>query len=456
MNVGEFFIQLGINSDTKELKQTIKDLEDAERKTARLIKREKELEKATSEEQKALIKKNYAQKDEIDKNKQVLKGIEDRNTAIKNSINSSLKMITAVAGTITVLDRLGNALLRNNQAYISFNRQTGISISKVNSLSSVAQMASMNMSPEAVMGDLSSLQQRAFRIGLEGGNTKIFQMMGFNPIGMSGNQILEKVRQYTKINKLSADAVTYMLDELGISREWVNVLMLGDEAYEDMKKKSKELQLSETQRKKLAELTAKQQQNNLRWQKIKNELLIAILPHVQNIMEVTSKTVNKIVESESSLKTIGRLLRDAAFVFAGIQITSGKLLQNIKSIASLGALSGLFGGFAKKQGAKALGKAAIGGLVPGLNIAMLGWMAWDIINAGKEIGSALRNTEEILEDANDSLNTTIEPIETSARNSYNNIQSHMTNNFYNNPQPAGQITTEMGVLIDKYLQSGVR
>ena len=53
MNVGEFFIQLGINSDTKELKQTIKELEDAERKTARLIKREKELEKATSEEQKA-------------------------------------------------------------------------------------------------------------------------------------------------------------------------------------------------------------------------------------------------------------------------------------------------------------------------------------------------------------------------------------------------------------------
>lgn len=456
MNVGEFFIQLGINSDTKELKQTIKELEEAERQTARLIKREKELAEATSEEQKELIKKNYAQKDEIDKNKKILKGIEDKNKAIKSSINKAFKMAAAVTTTVIALDRLGNSLLKNNQAYITFNKQTGLSINKVNNLAGVAQLASMNMSPEGVMGDLASLQQRAFRIGLEGGNTKIFQMMGFNPIGMTGEQIIERVRQYSKINKLSADAMTYMLDELGISREWLNVLMLSNSEYEDMKKKAKSLQLTDAQRKKLAEFTAKQQQNNLRWQKIRDELLIKIMPYTIKIMESISIIAQKLVESDSALNSIGRLLRDAAIAFTTMQIASGKILQNFMKLSGLGVLGNLFKGFAVKQGAKMGAKALLGSLVPGLNIAMWGWLAWDIINAGKEIGKALKTTEETLNDANTSLETALEPIETSARNSYNNIQSHMTNNFYSNPQPAGQISAEMNTLINKYLNSGVR
>ena len=67
MKLGELFIQLGVKGSTKELDKTIKQLEEAEKKSSRLIKYRKDLAKASSEEEKALIKKNFAQKTELEK-----------------------------------------------------------------------------------------------------------------------------------------------------------------------------------------------------------------------------------------------------------------------------------------------------------------------------------------------------------------------------------------------------
>ena len=60
MNIGEFIIKIGTQGDTKELEKAIKKLEDAEKKSRRLIKTKQALAKATDDEERALIKKNAA------------------------------------------------------------------------------------------------------------------------------------------------------------------------------------------------------------------------------------------------------------------------------------------------------------------------------------------------------------------------------------------------------------
>lgn len=52
MKVGEFFIELAFKGDDKKLKQAIKTMEDAEKKSARLIKYRNDLAKASTEEEK--------------------------------------------------------------------------------------------------------------------------------------------------------------------------------------------------------------------------------------------------------------------------------------------------------------------------------------------------------------------------------------------------------------------
>ena len=83
MKLGELFIELGTKGNTKELEKTLKQLKEAEKKTAAQIKLNKDLAKATTDEEKALIKKNYAQKQEIASTEKVINKSKERNCRTK-------------------------------------------------------------------------------------------------------------------------------------------------------------------------------------------------------------------------------------------------------------------------------------------------------------------------------------------------------------------------------------
>lgn len=449
MNLGEFIIKIGTKGDTKALDDAIKKMTEAEKKTRRQIKLMQDLAKATSEEERALIQKNAAQQDELEGLRAAKQEHEALNSSMQKGIATSVKMVGAIAATIVALDRLGNSLIQSNQQYITFEHQTGLSISRLNKMAGIAQMATTGMSPGQVAGDIASLQQKIFGFERFGENARTFGMLGINPRGMKADQLILSLRRSLK--GYSADVKSFYLSQLGLSQEWLNVIDLTDDKFNEYVKSSKKLQLTEKERKQLAEYTAKQQQNNMRWELAKQRLLLSVMPLVQQIMEITSKVALKIStmleKNPAWLKTVKDIL---------ILLSAGTVLKTLSTIGKfLGAtaLGGLATGKALGRVAsrKGLG-AALGMVGKRLLGGASGFLGGPVVGAIFTIASAVMIIKDIYDlianwfgkkDQEENEDLSPDPDEGGNRYQYHNVRSNMTNNFYNNPQPAKEAMKEL-------------
>lgn len=437
MKLGEFFINIATKGDTKELDKALNKLKKAERETRRQIELRKKLAEATSDEEKALIQKNFQQKEEIDNLQDVKNEQIDVNNAFRSGISTTLKWVGAITVAVATLDRLGNSLLKANQLYVNFSKQTDISISRLNRLAGVAQLSGMNLSSEQVAGDISSLQQRILKLDLTGEGSDIFAQLGINPMGMQADQFIATLR--SRMQNMNGMQKTYVLDQLGISREWLNVLDLSNETFADYIQQASELQLTEKERLDLSRLTAQQQKNNMRWEIAKQKFLISVLPVVQQVMEATSKIALYIAESLGSDDVVDKL-RNWGILLTGVWIIVDKIKTAITSLGGALGLGGLIGGkfFAKQSGKLALAgvtsKAGHWGMVA--TIILLLWTIVDAINYFKE-------KEEKKDIA--------PPIDPQATYTYRNNNNNMVNNFYNNPQPVNEIARELDYYNSRFL-----
>lgn len=474
MKLGELFINIATKGDTKELDKALAKLKSAEKETRRQIKYRRDLAKATSDEEKELVKKNYEQQQEIEKLQDVKDQQVEVNQTIKNGITSAIKWTTAIAGAVIVLDRLGNSLLKANQLYINFTNQTGMSIASLNRMAGVGRLASMNMSAEQVASDLTSLQQKIFQLGLTGEGSGIFAQLGMNPIGMNPEQFINALRNRTQ--GLTGEQKTYILDQLGLSREWINVLELSTKDYNEFLSASRKLQLSEKERKDLAKYTAIQQRNNMKFELAKQKFLIHIMPIVTKIVEKFDDIL--LVLTDSKWETFVSMLTKASLLLGVMAIHSRKI-RNSLALATIGGVTagaggavsggllGLLGLGAGKQAGKMFGKqagkllakraatmgaTAIAGTTSaaptggfGAIIALIievGLAVWTIYDLCKLFFTKEENREAEKE----------EPIEAEQlRIANRQMYSNMTNNFYNNPQPVASISREIDYMNSRFL-----
>lgn len=487
MNLGEFIIKIGTQADTKQLEKATKAVENAEKKTKRLIQYLKDLKNATTENEKALVKKNFAQKIEAERLKDATTEQNALSDSINKSITTSLKFIGAIGATVTMLDRLGNSLLKSNQLYITFEKQTDISISKLNKMAGLARLGGMNLGAEQVAGDIASLQEKIFEFERLGKNAETFGMLGINPRGMKSDQLITALR--TALKGRSGLEKSYYLQQLGLSQEWLNVLDLTDDKYREYLKTSKELQLSEKERKQLAQYTALQQKNNMRWELARQKLLLAVMPMVQKIMEVTSKIALKISNIFEKNPQWLSLARDVLLILA-----SGTILKTITAITKLlgmgGGLAKAFAPLLALFGAKGIGgtisksMAGISGTMgalgrvaskKGLRTALgmagkrlltagAGWLGGPVLGTLFTIASTvliLKDIYDIVADWFGKEKQKDEELEpdpdiSGTRYQYQNVRSNMTNNFYNNPQPAKEAIEQLSGVKDLLLAEQYR
>lgn len=449
MKLGELFIELGITGDIKPLKQALSGMNAASIKAKLLTKYLRDLKKAKTAEEKATIKSNFAQKINT------LNTIENTK-AIGGLIKAASITVAKIAAVVVIFDRLNNSLLKSNQLFVNFTKQTGLSISRLNRLAGVAKLSGMGLSAEQVANDLTNLEQRIFKLGLTGEGSGIFAQLGMNPMGMKSDQFIEALRH--RMKGLSEVQQTYIVDQLGLSREWLNVLTLNDKEYAELMKESQKLQLSEKERKELAKYTALQQKNNMRWDLAKQRFLKTMMPLIIGIMEGTSKIADFLAKAFNDQPV--RIVRDIA-LFIGIAATKAKILQaSLKGIGALGALFGfgagkglfakLFGFGASKQlaktGAKVGAKAALGGsnVWNPIGWGLLAWTLWDIFQLLKDWFNEDKEKKDEEE--------TESPFDEDAwKYSYQNINSNMINHFHNNPVPQQEVINNLNNVVDKYL-----
>ena len=468
MKLGDLFINIVTKGDTKELDKAISKMEKAQAQEKakvqfkeKILRINKLIAKATSTEQierlkgvKAQIRDNYVNKIKLDRLKDQSKALKEQRAQWLGMIKGVSIFVTGVTTAIVAMDRLGNSVLKTNQLYTNFSRQTGISIGNLNKMAGLAKLSRMNLPVEQVAGDLNGLQQKIFRLGLTGEGSGIFAQLGMNPMGMNSDQFITALRQ--RIKGLTAAQKSYVLDELGLSREWLNVLELSDDAYTDLIEQSKKLQLTEAERKQLAQYTLIQQKNNMRWELAKQKLIIAILPLITQIMEKASQIAVAITKSLGNDKIVA-VVRDIALWLGIAAIRAGAIQKALAFLAGLGTmlkgLGGLLGIGAAKPfmkgaagkaalgfGAKTVGKGLLGAVAAPVGLLMLAWTVFDIFGLLKQWFN--KETED---DSNEP------PVDTTGQWAYQTVSSSMVNHFYNNPAPQQAITAELDSYVSRYL-----
>lgn len=475
MNIGEFIIKIGTQGDTKELDKAIKKLAEAEKKTRRQIKLMRDLAKATSEEEKELIKKNAAQQEEIEGFKAAKEENDALTSSMQKGMSTALKMVAAISGAVIALDRMGNSLLKSNQAYVTFNAATDISIGRLTKMVGLAKLTNMNMTAEQVASDIEALQSKIFNLERFGKEAQTFGMLNINPRGMRADQVILMLRK--SLQGYSGQIKSQYLSQLGLSQEWLTVLNLTNKEFAEYLDTANKLQLTEEERKQLAKYTAAQQKNNMRWELARQKLLIAVMPMVQKIMDAMSKAalwISDILEKNPPWLTI---LRDILIMFTGAKILStikaiNEMTKTLKELGIVGLLTGgakagtktaakagaggllgffgfkglskIFGKTAAKAGARIAagqGVAAGAGAASGgagyaiVNTALGVWALYDIVSA---LWSWWQNKENEEEE-----NLTPDPDSQSTRYAYHNVNANMTNNFFNNPVPAREAISQL-------------
>ena len=206
MKLGELFIELSTKGNTKELEKTLKQLKQAEKETAAQIKLSRDLSNATTDEEKALIKKNYAQKKEIDATQRSINKAKEHNKAIIAGIKGLTGYVAAISLTIGVLDRMVNASAKANQSILTLSQTSGIDVNTINKYASAARSVNYNITREQVAQTMNSLATQIFEMYTNpGGGSTITEglsllsswtgsQLNFDLQGKNAADLLEMIR----------------------------------------------------------------------------------------------------------------------------------------------------------------------------------------------------------------------------------------------------------------------
>ena len=432
MKLGELFIELGVVGDTKELSKALKQMKKAEGVTKTRQKIEKQLGRSLKANEVNVIKNAYA---------------------LGNMVTTTMKVAAAIGGTVIALDRMAQSMIRVNQSFVGFSHQTGISINKANKFVSALGLLAGTKS-ESVLGDMTNLSQALFKIPMGEGDTKIFQMMGFNPLGMKTDQLLMQLRAQAKANKYNEEQLTYIVDSLGLSRDWVELLTASSDLFERIMKDSEGLQLSEEQRLKLQELSY---QNRLQHAKLEKEILelqIKLLPFVNGMLGLVNGIAGAFKECgmtlvgvsaatigwASNLKPVSKAFLKIYKTIAKIPIVGKMILPYIKALGFLGKT------LLAPLGIILTIVDIVKGFVEFLNGQQDSWWAKLFTFVGGMFSPKGSETDKPV---------WADPVQHPYLNKfYEHMQTTMTNNFYNNPVPADEVVNQLGNITNANLAMG--
>lgn len=278
MKLGDFFIQLGVKGDTKKLNETIRQLEEAEKATRRQIKYQQDLAKAETEEQKALIRKNYYQNKALDLAKKEKAGLDEHKHAMLGVAKGITAFVAGIALAYNAVDRMVNSLASANAIMIAFQRQTGISFASLNKYASASAMVNYNSTPEQVANTMQTLAQNLYDIRMGRGDISPYQELSFvggksfNPLGLTVEQLIENVREAIKgVNDVQA---TNIITRMGFSPDDLLMLRMTREEFE----KINDLFLNPKEREQMNAYSLQVKKMRLEFTLMKDRAILALMP----------------------------------------------------------------------------------------------------------------------------------------------------------------------------------
>lgn len=347
MKLGELFIKLSTKGDTKNLEKALKQLKEAEKETRTQLKLKRDLAKATTEEEKELIRKNYAQKKEIDVTQKLLNKQKERNQAIMAGVKGFAGFVTAVSLAIGVLDRFVNSSAKANQSVLTISQSSGMSADLINKYASASMDKNLNVTREGVAQTINSLSQklRGLQVGEVDENLlqgmQLLQVMGgssFNPYGLNAEQFLEGLRG--SLVGINDEWASDILQRMGISPDLLPMLRMSKEEFDKTKNRFLDEKEMTEQQKLILELS----QLKAQIEKVVTLISKELIPPLVKIVEVINKLIQKIpkflkgddLPKETPAETKDTIITSRKHATAGVGVTlaTGRWVEALGLILS--------------------------------------------------------------------------------------------------------------------------
>lgn len=241
---------------------------------------------------------------------------------------------TALVGAMVVVDKIGYKLAQTQQKFISFQRQTGISLDTLNKYASASASVNLGATPEAMAGSLQRVAQNLFDIRMGRGDISPYQELGFfggtaiNPYGKSVEQIIEELRHALK--GVSDIQATNIITRMGFSPEDLIMLRMSREEFE----KIQSIYLSPEKQEALNRFGLQMRSIKETFRLWGQEILVYLFPIATSFMTMFKNTIEPFVKWIGSIfdTKIGR-----GAVFAGLLAGFDLLLFRIHPV--LGAIN---------------------------------------------------------------------------------------------------------------------
>lgn len=292
MNLGELFIQLAFQGDTKEadkfIKKTKKIIEQTEKeikKNQLLIKYLKDLKNAESEAEKSLIKKQFKNNINLINEKSALKEVSEKQNnnkkSIKKTITAIAGYITAISGAIYAVNRLTESLINQNQQWLNLTRTSTVALSTYQKWNAIGKMFGIDNSAQQI----KNLNDRLFELKLTGANAQGFMLAGINPT--NADDVMEQLRN--RIKGLNDNAASYLLKQMGLDENMLHILRMERSEFEKLNNEIKEFQLTDKQRKSIQQMNVQLQIASQQIQYLKDRAILAILPAWVKFIKLIAK-----------------------------------------------------------------------------------------------------------------------------------------------------------------------
>lgn len=237
---------------------------------------------------------------EIDKTKKKVNNLLDdvdkkskkADLSFNNFIKTFRRMSIAIGATYLAFDRLANAMLKSNQAYINFNRQTGLALANVNRIAGAGMLVDYNLSPENVMGSMQNLESNLAQIRLGEGNIAPFQMLGISPVGKNATQVIEDLRQAIKgIDDMTA---VNLIQQMGLSPEFLTILRMSTEEMNEYSRIAQQYMLSPEQRQAMQQYAMGLRLVHMQLSYLKDMIVLKVLPAFINFSNNLTAILEKV------------------------------------------------------------------------------------------------------------------------------------------------------------------
>jgi hypothetical protein len=239
------------------------------------------------------------------------KGLKQFESSLK-SVGKNMAILTATVGAgIYALNKFVDNTLQNTIGLDNFNKQTGLSINKLQEWQRAAQLSNLSISAEEVSGSLTGLQKQIVELHQGRGDAKPFNLLGIQ-VGGTGKDaidVLEEVR--SSIVNLDNATATNIIAKMGLNPKMINVLRLSNKEFKEL---SKARFLKKEQRDDIMALGKSFKMLTMEMQILKDQAVAKLSPFLKDMIQDFFKWLrdngDKVINIMSAIaETVGRFIR---------------------------------------------------------------------------------------------------------------------------------------------------